>query len=121
MRKITISALIAVLLAPSMMAAPTLNSEAKNQPVSIEPNRILGQAETLNGTLMTLFIEQRLIVVKTTDGVPYNFKVVAATEIEIGGKKASFEDLAALINANLSVTFVPMQRGNVARKIEVRR
>jgi hypothetical protein len=57
---------------------------------------------------MTLVKEQRLVVLKADGGVPYNFKVTPATRIEIGGKKAGFEDLDAMTNANVSVTFVPM-------------
>jgi hypothetical protein len=67
---------------------------------------------------MALLKEQRLIVLKGEGGVPYNFQVTPATKIEIGGKKAGFEDLDTIINANISITFVPMRQGNLARKVQ---
>ena len=68
---------------------------------------------------MALDKEQRLIVLKEDGGVPFNFKVTPATKIEIGGRKAGFEDLETTTNAKISVTFVPMRQGNVARKVRI--
>jgi len=83
------------------------------------PDQAFGPTETIRASLTALLKEQRLIVVKGDSGVVYNFKVTSATKIEIGGKKAGFEDLDSMINTNISVTFVPMPQGNVARKIQV--
>lgn len=120
MKEMMMSILIALLFSPMGVAA-MVNREPKDQAVSIEPNRALGHAETIRGALMALISEQRLIVLKNSDGVAYNFKVLPTTEIEIEGTKGTFEDLDALVNANLSITFVPTQNGNMARKIEARK
>ena len=86
--------------------------------VSTTPYKAFGQVETIRGSLVALVKEQRLIVLKGDGGVPYNFKVTSATKIQIGGKKAGFEDLDTMNNASVSVTFVPTRQGNVAREIQ---
>jgi hypothetical protein len=68
---------------------------------------------------MVFIKERRLIILKADGGVPYNFRVTPATKIEIGGKKAAFEDLAAMASVSLSVTYVPLRGGSFARKIQV--
>jgi hypothetical protein len=119
MKEMLTSMLIPVILSTMVGMAARVSTEPKNPPPPNEPSKILGQVETIRGTLMATISDQRLIVIKTADGVSYNFKVPPAAEIEIGEKKGVFEDLAVLVNTNISVTFVPMQNGNVARKIVV--
>jgi hypothetical protein len=121
MRKTILSLLIAGLLPTcgSMTATIKEPDAPKAAPASAATDQALGPAETIRGSLMTLVKEQRLIVLKGNGGVPYNFKVTPATKIEIGGKKAGFEDLGAMADANILVTFVPMRNGNVARKVQV--
>jgi len=64
--------------------------------------------------------EKKLLILKGPYGVPYNFKVTAATQIKIGEKKGSFDDLAGLINSGALVTFLPLHEGNIALSIEIR-
>jgi hypothetical protein len=120
MRKTTLSMLIAVLL-PTWAGMATTIKEAdgpKTARTSTTPYKAMGQVETIRGSLMALVKEQRLIVLKGDGGVPYNFRVTSATKIEIRGKKAGFEDLDTMTNANMSVTFIPTRQGNVAREIQ---
>src|SRR5450432_1145288 len=121
MRITILSLLIAALLPTWGGMAATIKEPAtpKAAQASAAPDQALGPAETIRGSLMALVKEQRLIVLKADGGVPYNFKVTPATKIEIGGKKAGFEDLGTIADANISVTFIPMRLGNVARKIQV--
>lgn len=120
MRETTLSMLIAVLL-PTWAGMATTIKEAdgsKTARASTTPYKAMGQVETIQGSLMALVKEQRLIVLKGDSGVPYNFRVTSATKIEIRGKKAGFEDLDTMTNANMSVTFIPTRQGNVAREIQ---
>jgi hypothetical protein len=122
MRKMTLSVLVTALLPTSAVTAPATIKEPDGPKASqavTAPYKAFGQVETIRGSLMALVKEQRLVVLKGDGGVPYNFKVTPATKIEIAGKKTGFEDLGAMTNANIEVTFVPTRQGNVATKIQV--
>jgi hypothetical protein len=114
MRKMTLSMLIAALLPTWAGMTATIK-----EPATLAPDKAIGQVQTIRGSLMAVVKEQRLIVLKGDSGVPYNFKVTPATKIEIEGKKAGFQELDSMTNAKISVTFVPMRQGNIARKIQV--
>lgn len=121
MRKAILSMLIVALFPTCAGMAATIKEPVapKPAPAPAAPYKATGQVETIRGSLMALLKEQRLIVLKGEGGVPYNFQVTPATKIEIGGKKAGFEELDTVVTSNISVTFVPMRQGNLARKIQV--
>jgi hypothetical protein len=121
MRKAILTLLIVGLFPRCAGMAATIKEPVapKANPAPTAPYKTTGQVETIRGSLMALVREQRLIVLKGEGGVPYNFKVTPATKIEIGGKKAGFEELDTVVTSNISVTFVPMRQGNLARKIQV--
>lgn len=120
MRKAILSMLIVALFPTCAGMAATIKEPVapKTAPAPAAPYKATGQVETIRGSLIALLKEQRLIVLRGEGGVPYNFKVTPATKIEIGGKKAGFEDLDTIINASISITFVPMRQGNLARKVQ---
>jgi hypothetical protein len=74
--------------------------------------------ETLSGTISMIDADQNLVVL-TSDNVPYNFKVTKATKIEIGGSKATFNELVNQTQKEASVTFVARRDGNFARSISI--
>ena len=120
MLKSTSSMLVAVLLSTGAGMATVIKEpdSPKTAPAATAPYKTMGQTETIRGSLMALVKEQRLVILKGDGGVPYNFKVTPATKIEVGGKKAGFEDLSTMTNASISVTFVPTRQGNIAKKIQ---
>ena len=76
------------------------------------------QPETLSGNLSMINVDQNLVVL-TSGGVPYNFKVTKATKIQVGGSKATFDDLVSQTQKEASVTFVARPTGNDAKSITV--
>jgi hypothetical protein len=74
--------------------------------------------ETLSGTISSVDAEKKLVVVSSSDGIPYNFVVGKGTKITAGGSKAKLGDLQT--GKQVSVSFVAeKKRGNMARSIEV--
>jgi hypothetical protein len=117
----TIRFLLVAALVPTGWLGATIKEpgDTKAAPVQMAPDKAFGPAETIQGSLMWMVKEQRVIVLKAEGGVPFNFKVTATTKIEIGRKKSGFEDLDKLTDAKISVTYVPTERGNVATKIQI--
>ena len=73
--------------------------------------------ETLSGTVSSVDAEKNLVVVSSSDGIPYNFVVSKGTKITSGGSKAKLGDLPA--GKQVSVSFVAeKKRGNQARSIK---
>jgi hypothetical protein len=64
-------------------------------------------SETLSGKITVVDPVQKVVVVQTPDGVPYDIDITANT------------DLARDINKQVSVEFVPERRGDVARSIRI--
>jgi hypothetical protein len=74
--------------------------------------------ETLSGTISSVDADKNLVVVSSSDGIPYDFTVSKGTKITAGGSKAKLGDLQS--GKQVSVSFVAeKKRGNVARSIEV--
>jgi hypothetical protein len=76
------------------------------------------KAETLSGTISSVDADKHLVVVNSSDGVPYDFSVGKGTKITAGGSKAKLGDLQS--GKQVSVSFIAeKKRGNMARSIEV--
>jgi hypothetical protein len=74
--------------------------------------------ETLSGTISSVDADKNLVVVSSSDGIPYDFTVSKGTKITAGGTKAKLGDLQS--GKQVSVSFVAeKKRGDVARNIEV--
>src|SRR5262245_66058275 len=93
--------------------------EAKSAPASTLSKPTMGKPETISGSLFMLIKDQKLVVLQTAGGVSYNFKVTAQTKIKIGENDAQFTDLGAMAIKGVSITFVPMREGNIAKKIQI--
>ena len=75
--------------------------------------------ETLSGTISSVKSDEKLVVVTSSAGVPYDFKVTGATKIKVGDQKGKLDDLSGATNKQVSVAYLPTRTGNVARSIEV--
>ena len=76
------------------------------------------KAETLSGTISSVDADKHLVVVNSSDGVPYDFNVGKGTKITSGGSKAKLADLQS--GKQVSVSFMAeRKKGNMARSIEV--
>lgn len=77
-------------------------------------------AETVSGTITMVDPGLKTVVVKTSDGVPFDIVVTGKTQIEGGHQKVTLQDLQKQdLNKSVSVRFVPERRGDVARSIQL--
>jgi len=85
-----------------------------------KPKAAAGKLETLSGTLQMVVADKKLVVVQSSKGISYNFKVTAATRIKVSGNKAKLADLSAATSKSVTVKFrAEKQAGNLAQSIEV--
>jgi hypothetical protein len=75
--------------------------------------------ETISGTIQMVATDKKLVLLTSSSGTSYNFKVTGATRIKVAGKKAKLDELAAQAGKSASVKFLPLRTGNLAQSIEV--
>jgi hypothetical protein len=85
----------------------------------IKTAKAAAKPETINGTVLMVDTDKKLLVLTGSGGVLYDFKLTNATRIKIGGQKAKLDDLSSQANKQASVAFVPLRTGNMARSVEV--
>jgi hypothetical protein len=61
---------------------------------------------------------KRLVVMKTSDGTPFDFKTTGA-RIQVHGKRATLAGSSANLHKSVRVTFVPRVSGDLAETINV--
>ena len=119
-------AILVACLTPTLLIAgnPTPRSPekaaatAKEKGTAVTSER-LGRSETLSGSITSFDRVHRLLIVKASTGVTYNFVVRASARITSGTQRVKSEDLASQANKQASVKFVPTRRGNIARSIDI--
>lgn len=75
--------------------------------------------ETISGKIVSVDQAHNTVVVKTSDGIPFDFDLTRHTRIKAGGQSVATKDLSADVNKNVSVTFKPEQRGDVAESMRI--
>ena len=80
---------------------------------------VLARAETLSGTITTVVPKQNLLIMTDSRGVPFDFVVRPGAKVTVSGKRSNLADLASDANRSVSVRFVPMVSGDIARSVEV--
>ena len=112
----------ALLLAIPIMAAnqptPKANKTGTHKTTMTETVRHW-RAETVSGKIMMVDPAKKLVVLKDTDGVPFDMVVTRSTRIESGNQMLKLSDLASKTNQSASIHFVPEGRGDVARSIQI--
>jgi ABC-type glycerol-3-phosphate transport system substrate-binding protein len=110
-----------VLSYAGILSAVAQEAKTKEAPAAAEKAKEPAvKPETLAGTLQTVLVDKKLLVVAGSNGVPYNFIVSGATKIKVGGNKAKLADLAGATGKSVSVKFLPEKRaGNIAESVEV--
>jgi len=86
---------------------------------SIAAERAAWPAETLSGTIASVDPGQRLLVVKDSNGVPFDIVVGSHTRIMAADQSLKLKDLDQDVNRSVSVRFVPERRGDVAQSIRI--
>lgn len=75
--------------------------------------------ETIEGTISMIEVDQKLIIVEASGGVPFDLTVTPKTKIEINGTSATFDQLVEQTQKQATVTFVARPNGDVAQSISV--
>ena len=76
-------------------------------------------AETLSGKIVSVDQTHNMVVVKTSDGIPFDFDITRHTQIKAGSQSVATKDLSSDVNKNVSVTFKPERRGDVAESMRI--
>ncbi len=79
----------------------------------------VAKSETIQGAVSTVDPEHNLVILKSADGIFYDFQVQHTTTIEVEHQKVKLEDLAQQTGKQAAVTFRMQRTGDVALKIEV--
>jgi hypothetical protein len=75
--------------------------------------------ETMAGKITIVKPDQKLLVVVSPDGVPYDVVVTGATRIRSGNQSVTLKGLEQYQNKNVTIKFVPERRGDVAESIRI--
>lgn len=79
----------------------------------------LAPMENLSGTLKTVIPTKNLVVVKDAKGVPFDFRISHSTRIVVNGKKGTLAALKSNLNQPISVKFLPLTSGDLARSVRI--
>jgi hypothetical protein len=101
--------------APAKAAAKTTAKTAKKTSAV----RSSWPPETLSAKIVNVDTAKDLVVLQTPDRVDYDMLVTPKTHIESGGGTIALSKLSQDKNKNISVSFVPERRGDVARSIQL--
>lgn len=74
--------------------------------------------ETIQGTLNIVSDDQKVIFVRSADGVIYDFRISADTKVEQAGHPISASEIASLAGKQVSITFRALKTGNAALRVE---
>ncbi len=123
MRKITLpllaTAALAFVLASPSIAADKPVAKTNHTTMKSAANRGAWASQTLSGTIMIVDPDKKLVVIQTSDGVPYDLDVSRGTRIKNGDQTISLRDLSQDINKNVSVKLVPERHGDIAASIRI--
>ncbi|HEV2448109.1 MAG TPA: hypothetical protein VGS58_19395 [Candidatus Sulfopaludibacter sp.] len=112
-------AFAALLTLPAAAATKAAAREHKAPARTAKAARHAWPAEDITGTIASVDPARHLVIVKTSDGVPFDMTVGRSTRIEAGTQTVKLDDLNSDVNKSVSVKFVPERRGDVARTIQI--
>jgi len=123
MKKLTMSVIAGVastlLVAAPALAAAKPSTPAKPAAAKATAARSAWRPETISGTIAAVQPDKKLVVVKTSDGTPFDMVVTGKTRIMSGNQALTLKDLSQDRNKTVSVRFVPERGGDVARSIRI--
>jgi hypothetical protein len=117
--RLAITASALMLATPLIAADGAATNKSKTMTTTAARRTAAWQPETLSGTIMKVDPDQNLVVVQTSDGVPFDMVVNAKTRIKSGDRSLTLKDLIRDMNKTVSVTFTPERRGDVAKSIQI--
>jgi hypothetical protein len=119
MRKVLLS-LLAVSMLVVLGVTPGLAKQKAQAPKTKMPAvQALARPQTISGTISMVAPANHLVIVRNAAGTPFDFRVGKFTKIDINGQKATLHNLSSEINNSVTVRFVPLASGDLARSIKV--
>jgi len=119
MRKVWLS-LLAVFMLTLLGVTPGMAKQKAQAPgTKVATVQALARPQTVSGTISMVAAANHLVIVKDASGTPFDFRVGKFTKIDINGQKATLKQLSSEINNSVSVRFVPLVSGDLARAIKV--
>jgi hypothetical protein len=109
----------ALLLAMPLAAASGPAANTAMHATQTAAVRSVWPPETLSGTIAMVKPNQKLLVMETPSGVPYDMVITPHTRIKSGDRLIKIKDLSSDMNQPVSVTFTPERRGDVATSIPI--
>jgi len=109
----------ALMLAIPLTAAIGFAANTSKKMATTASRRTAWKPETLSGKITKVDPDQHLVVVETTDGVPFDMVVTTKTRIKSGDQGITLKDLTRDMNKTVWVTFTPKRRGDVAKSIQI--
>jgi hypothetical protein len=109
----------ALLLALPLAAANGPATKANSPVTATTAMRTAWPSETLSGKITMVDPAQKLLVVQTSDGIPFDMLLTGRTRIRSGDQSVTLQDLSGDTNKTVSVKFTPERRGDVAQSINI--
>lgn len=102
-------------VAQAKSTAPAKQSEK----IQKETVRSSWPAENLSGKIAMVDPQKRLVVVRDSSGVPFDFVVRRSTRIDSGNERLKLRELASRKNDVVSIRYIPKRTGDVAQAIKL--
>ena len=111
---------VATLLSMAMpVAAANQPRTLQNKTTETTNKRKAWPQETISGSIMSVDLAAKIVVVQDAGGTPFDLIVNTRTRIEGDGNKLTLKDLEGDTHKGASVRFIPERGGDVARSIQV--
>ena len=109
-----------LLLAIPMAAANKAPEKtARKAELAVHSRRSGWAPETVTGKIMTVDPARNLLIIQTSDNVPFDMVVKRTTKIDQGARALTLEQMRADTNKTVSVRFIPERSGDIARVIRI--
>lgn len=109
----------ASLLAVTAIAGETAKAPAAKAAAAKAAGTAAWPSETLSGKIAMVDTAAKVLVIKGSDGVPFDMHLTSSTRISSGGHRLTLNDLNRDKQKNVTVRFVPERNGDIARSIQV--
>ncbi len=108
-----------LMLAVPLIAAVRPPASMNRKMTAATSMRTAWKPETLTGKITNVYPGRNLVVVETNDGVPFDILVTTNTQIKSADRGLDLKQLKEDMNQNVSITFTPERRGDVATLIQI--
>lgn len=88
-------------------------------PATATGRNVLAPAETLTGRIWMVDPANRLVVVRDTSGVPFDFVISRSTRIKSSTGTLSLQDLSSMSERRVQIKFLPERRGDIAVRMAI--